>query len=310
MIKDIKFANHDEWLAIRHKYIGGSDAAAVIGMSPYKSAYTLWAEKTDKIPAFAGNITTEVGAFLEEKVAELFTRETQKKVRKHNSTMVNDAYPFACANVDRLIVGEKAFLEIKTTNSFPIMRQLRNSDEFPDAYYAQCVHYFAVTGLQKCYLAVLVNCRELKIYEMERDEDEINALMSAEASFWENVKTNTPPAVDGTESTSDTLKTLYPGSNGDEISLVGYDKYLADYIEISQQIKTLKTMQDEAANKVKAYMGDSAKAVSDAYKVSWATSERRTFDTNRFVKDHPDMDIDGYYNVTSARTFKVTEVSK
>ena len=62
MINEIKYANHEEWLSIRHKYIGGSDAGAVIGMNPYKSRYTLWAEKTGKMPEFGGNITTKVGA--------------------------------------------------------------------------------------------------------------------------------------------------------------------------------------------------------------------------------------------------------
>ena len=214
MIEKIKYENHEEWLSIRSKYIGGSDAGAVVGLNPYKSAYALWAEKTGKVPGFEGNLTTKVGAYLEELVAKLFEEETGKKVQRMNTSIHNTDYPYAIANIDRKVIGEKALLEIKTTNSIPIMKQLRGT-EFPEAYYAQVVHYLAVTGLEKAYLAVLVNCRELKIYELERDQAEIDALMGAEDAFWKLVESDTPPAVDGSDSTGDTLLSMYPASTGE-----------------------------------------------------------------------------------------------
>ena len=123
MIKKVSTTSHEDWLSLRSKYIGGSDAAAVVGMSPFSSPYSLWAEKTGKIPEFEGNLTTEVGSYLEEFVAKLFERETGKKVRRKNRMLINTDYPWAFGDVDRMVVGEKAFLEIKTTNSFPIMKQ-------------------------------------------------------------------------------------------------------------------------------------------------------------------------------------------
>lgn len=306
-IKEFEFKNHEEWLSIRSKYIGGSDAGAVVGMNPYKSRYTLWAEKTGKIPEFEGNITTKVGTYLEQLVANMFEEETGKKVRKKNRTMVNEEYPFACANVDRLVVGEKALLEIKTTNSLPLMKKLRSSDEFPEAYYAQVVHYLAVTGLKKAYLAVLINCREFKVYELERDQAEIDALMEAEKEFWKLVENDTPPAADGDASTSETLTTLYPESNGETVNLFGFDNDLKQYTDLQAQIKALTALKDEMANKVKEYMKEASRAESDKFKVSWASSVRRTFDAKRFASDHPDMDLEDYYKETSSRIFKVTE---
>ena len=306
MTKEIKYSTHEEWLDIRSKYIGGSDAGAVVGMNPYKSRYTLWAEKTKKVPSFEGNTTTRVGAYLEQLVAEMFEEETGKKVRKKNSTMVNDLYPFACANVDRMIVGEKAFLEIKTTNSFPIMKSLRNSEEFPEAYYCQVVHYLAVTGLEKAYLAVLINCRELKIYEMERDQAEIDALMGAEEAFWKLVETNTPPAVDGDESTTETLKTLYPNANGETVDLFAYNSLLDQYIDLTSQIKELSDLKEEVGNRVKDFMKEAGKGESDRFSVSYANTTRKTFDAKRFSAENGNLNLDPYYNVTTSRTFKVT----
>lgn len=307
MITEFKTDSHDEWLALRHKYIGGSDASAVIGMNPYKSPYTLWAEKTNKLAQFDGNVTTKVGAYLEELVAKMFEEETGKKVRRKNATLVNEQYPFACANIDRMVVGEDSILEIKTTNSIPLMKALRNTEEFPEAYYAQVVHYMAVTGARKAYLAVLINCREFKIYELERDQAEIDALMAAEKEFWHRVEKNVPPAVDGMDSTSDTLTTIYPESTDDSVDLFAFEGDLKQYSSLTSQIKELTTLKDEIANRIKDYMRDAGHGECNGYKVSYVTSSRKTFDAKKFSSEHKDMILDNYYNVTTSRTFKVTE---
>ena len=305
-IVELSYSSHDEWLQLRMNYIGGSDAGAVIGANPYKSAYALWAEKTGRIPEFQGNLITEVGSYLESFVAKLFEKTTGKKVRKKNRILVNEKYPFACADVDRMIVGEKALLEIKTTNSFLIMRQLR-STEFPDAYYAQCVHYLAVTGWERIYLAVLVNCRDFKIYCLERDQDEINALMSAEKEFWKMVREDTAPAPDGADSTAAAINTLYPESTEKSVNLDELDNALEAYMSYNAQVKVLASLRDEQANIIKEYMKEAGRGESDRFKVSYITSERRTFDTKRFEKEHNDIDLQSYYKTSTSRMFKVIE---
>ena len=307
MIKEIEYSSKEEWLALRRKLgIGGSDSASVIGLNPYKGAYTLWAEKTGKIPEFEGNLTTEVGSFLEEFVAQLFTRETGKKVRRKNRILVNDDYPFAFADVDRMVVGEKALLEIKTTNSFPVMKKIKNK-EYPEQWYCQMTHYLAVSGLEKAYLAVLVGCRDFKIFEIERDEAEISALMCEEEKFWNMVQTNTPPLADGLESTSKTITALYPESNTNNVNLYSFQNEIARYMELSEQIKALEAAKEEAANKVKAFLGEAGSGECERYRVSWTSSERRSFDSKRFAKENPDIDMDSYYKTSTYRTFKVTE---
>lgn len=306
MVKKISYNSKEEWLSLRKGFIGGSDAASVIGLNPYKGAYALWAEKTGKIPEFEGNITTRVGAYLEDLVAKMFTEETGKKVRRENRMLVNDQYPFACADVDRMVVGEDSLLEIKTTNSIPVMKKVRNG-EFPETFYCQMMHYLAVSGLKKAYLAVLIECRDFKIFELERDEGEIAALMTSEEQFWHCVQTNTPPAADGSESTSDTLSALYPTSNGDTVSLFAYEAELAQYIALTAQIKALEAQRDECANKVKAFMNEAGRGESSRHRVSWTTAERRTFDSKRYLKDNPEADKEEYYKTSSYRTFKVTE---
>ncbi len=307
MIKEISYKSHEEWLDLRRQLgIGGSESGSVVGFNPYKSAYTLWAEKTKKVPEFSGNLTTEVGSYLEPFVAELFERETGKKVRRKNRILVNTDYPWAFADVDRLVVGEKALLEIKTTNSLPNMRKFKNG-EYPESWYCQITHYLAVSGLEKAYLAVLIGCKEFKLFEVERDEEEIAALMKAEEQFWNNVKTNTPPAVDGSESTSKTIGTIYPDSDGDSCSLMAYENDLMQYLALGTQIKALEEQQKEMANRVKAFMNTAGKGESNRYKVSWSTSVKKTFDTKAFAADHKDIDLNKYYKTSSYRVFKVSE---
>ena len=305
-ITKVKTANHEEWLKLRSQYIGGSDAAAVVGLNAYASPYSLWAEKTGKVPGFAGNLATEVGTFLEEFVAQKFAQETGKKVRKCNQSFLNSQYPFAIANIDREIIGEDAGLEIKTTDTLNLKKF--KGGEYPANYYAQMVHYMAVTGKQRWYLAVLIGNKEFKWFVIERDESEIAALMTAEADFWELVKTDTPPAVDGTSATSETLKTIYSESDDSVCDLTAFSTNLHQYIALKNQIKELETLADEAANKIKEFMGSSGGGECECFKVSWKTQSRSTFDRKRFEKENPDVDLSGYYKTSTARVFRVSEM--
>lgn len=306
-ITKVKTANHEEWLKLRSKYIGGSDAAAVVGLNPFSSPYALWAEKTGKAPGFEGNLATEVGTYLEEFVAQKFAKETGKKVRKCNASFLNSQYPFAIANIDREIVGEDAGLEIKTTDSLNLKRF--KGGDYPANYYAQMVHYMAVTGKQKWYLAVLIGNKEFLWFTLERDEAEIAALMAAERDFWELVKTDTPPTIDGLKATTEAIKTIYTDSTDVVVDLSPFAISLEQFAALNKQIKELETQRDEAANSIKAYMGEAWGGDSNRFKVVWKSQTRRTFDNKRFAEENPNIDLSKYYNETIVRPFKVTEIN-
>lgn len=305
MITKIKTANHEEWKALRGKYIGGSDAAAVVGLNPYRSQYSLWAEKTGRLPGFEGNLATEVGTFLEEFVAQKFAEVTGKKVRKANQSFLNSDYPWAIANIDREIVGEDAGLEIKTTSEMNL-RKFKGG-EYPAQYYCQAVHYMAVTGKKRWYLAVLIGNREFRWFVIERDEDEIKALMDAEKMFWGMVQKGIPPMADGNPGTGEAITAMYPESNGEEIDLYGYEDEAAKYLDICQQIRDLETLREIHANNLKSYMQTAERAEGSRHRVTWKSGTRETFDHRRFIKDNPNMDLSQYFKKTVTRTFRVTE---
>lgn len=305
MITRVSTANHEEWLALRHKYIGGSDAAAVVGLNPWCSPYALWAEKTGRLPGFEGNLATEVGTFLEEFVAQKFAEVTGKKVRRCNQSWFNSDYPWAIANIDREIVGEDAGLEIKTTSELNLKKF--KGGEFPANYYCQCMHYMAVTGKKRWYLAVLVGNREFLWFTIERDEDEIAALMAEEKAFKAMVDSDTPPMADGASSTSTTLFTLYPNSIDDTIGIGSFEWDLDNYFRLKEQKKNIEMTIDGIENRIKAHLGECARGEGERYKVSWKTQYRSTFDSKKFIEDHPEMDVSKYFKKSNSRPFKVTE---
>ena len=297
---------HEVWLEHRRNSIGGSDAASIIGLNPYCSPYAVWADKLGRIPPKEDNEAMRLGRDLEDYVAKRFTEKTGKKVRRENSIIYNPDYPFAHANVDRLVVGEDAGLECKTTSSLNLKR-FKNG-EYPEQYYVQSVHYMMVTGAKKWYVAVLVLGVDFFVFEIERDEGEILALAESEASFWEYVSKKSPPPTDGKKSTSEAIVAMYPDSTDDGIvSLLAYESDLRLYMVLGQRIAELKQLQDGYANKVKSYLGETASGTSERYKVSWKTAERATFDLKRFIEDHKSLDLTDYYKKTTYRTFKVTE---
>lgn len=297
---------HEEWLAHRQKSIGGSDASAILGMNTYCSPYTVWADKLGKLPPKEDNEAMRLGRDLEDYVAKRFTEKTGKRVRRENNIIINPDFTYAHANVDRMVVGEDAGLECKTTSAMNL-KKFKNG-EYPENYYVQCVHYLMVTGAKRWYLGVLILGVGFRDFVIERDEGEIAALAKSEEAFWEYVKTNTPPMTDGSDSTSETLTTIYPESNDNTVNLFAYEDSLRQYTAIGKQIDELKKLKDEAANNVKAFMGEAGKGESNNFKVSWSSYLKTTFDHKKFAADNPNLDLTQYYKSSNARTFRVTEI--
>lgn len=111
--------NRSKWLKMRKAGIGGSEAAAIVGLNPWKSAFQLWMEKTGQVEPedLSDNEYVYWGNVLEQAVADRFCELTGKKVQRRGM-LQDDEYPYMLASVDRMVVGENAGLECKTTNAF------------------------------------------------------------------------------------------------------------------------------------------------------------------------------------------------
>ena len=310
-----------EWLAERRKSIGGSDAAAIVGLNPYATQYTVWADKTGRLPDKPDSEAMRQGRDFEQYVADRFTELTGKKTRKVNAIIKNPAYPWASANIDRDVVGESAGLECKTT-SVMNLRKFKGG-EFPSQYYVQCCQYMAIMGNDRWFLAVLVLNQGFMVYQLTRIEnddvpewcsgsvyisdDEITALMEAEKAFWKLVKSDIPPAFSGTQADSDALAAIYKGDEGNDaaVSLFGRDGEIDRYFEISDRIKELETQRDKIKQTLQGDLGDQSTGTTENYKVTWRQQTRSSFDAKRFAEENPDFDLSGYYKQSTFRKFDI-----
>lgn len=296
---------HDEWLLFRRDAIGGSDAAAIIGLNPYASPLTVWMDKLGKSAPKEETEAMRIGHDLEDYVAKRWEEATGKKVRRKNAIIYNDAYPFAHANIDRDVVGENALLECKTTNVLNL-KKFKNGD-FPATYYVQCMHYIMVTGAERAYLAVLVLGQGFYHYTIERNEDEIAALAAAESEFWGYVQRKEEPPAVGMKCDSEALNGQYPQSNGAKVDLFGRASSMARFLEIKEQVKKLEAEADEIANIIKQELGENERGEDGNYYATWKTQARSTFDAKRFAKENPDVDLTPYYKASTARVFSIKE---
>lgn len=291
---------------LRRNSIGGSDAAAIVGLNEFSSPYSVWADKMGLLPDKEDNEAMRQGRDLEQYVAERFEEATGKRVRRSNFTWYNTDYPFAHANVDRIIIGEDAGLECKTTS---MLNHHNFADgEYPANYYVQCQHYMAVTGKKRWYLAVLVLNKGFYWYCIDRDQKEIDALMAAEAALWECVQNKTQPPIDGTNATTEALRVIYAdGVPSSMIDLYGREGTVQNLMRLKEHIKELEHQAAEYENELKADMGDYETGYAGEFKVSWKNSERTSFDVKKFEKENPGLDLTPYYKKSAFRSFKITK---
>ena len=199
-----------EWLKNRKK-IGGSDAAAIIGQSPYKSNVELWKEKTGQsIPEdISEKPYVKYGTEAEEHLRELFKLDFPEYRVEYveNNSFSNETFPFAQASLDGWMYdkeGRLGILEIKTTNIMQSQQKEKWKDRIPDNYYCQVLHYMAVLEADFVILKAQLKYEftdaiylQTRHYRIEREDvaDDIAYLMRKEKEFWEKVETGNRPAL-------------------------------------------------------------------------------------------------------------------
>lgn len=191
----------EEWLEERKKGIGGSDAAAILGLNPYKDNIKLWEEKTGRRQAedISEKEYVKYGTNAEDLLRELFKLDYPKYEVRHdeNTIIKHPKYPFLFASLDGTLIdketGEMGILEIKTTNILQSMQKEKWKEKIPDNYYCQVLHYLNVTGYSfviiKAQLKydydgeIKLDTRHYKILKEEVAED-MKMLEEKEIEFW------------------------------------------------------------------------------------------------------------------------------
>lgn len=279
--------DRDAWLDVRRQGVGGSDVAAIMGLSRWKGAYSLWAEKTGlMVPGdISDRPAVEWGNRLEPLVAEKYRDvHPDRTVRRVNAVLRSIKRPWAQASLDYEVRDPElgwGVLEIKTAG-------LRSSREWEDGvpvfYQTQVAHYLSVTGRAFADVAVLIGGSDWREYRIMRDEDDIRAVDSAVDRFWRMVEERTPPEVGWTYSDSRAVFEL-SGPHGDGYRSMD-ERMVAEWREAKEAADEADKRLKEAANRLKAAIGDARGMEGDSGRVVWSRGTRERFDTKRFKKDH------------------------
>lgn len=188
----------EDWLRYRKCGITGTDAGAILGLNPYRSAFQVYHDKISDTIENIDNEAMRQGRDLEDYVAQRFSEETGFKVRRANAIYQSEEHPLLLADFDRLIVGQKAGLECKTVSPFSADKWA--DGKIPAHYLAQVNHYLAVSGFDCWYIAALIFGKELVIHKIISDKAVLDNLIAEEEHFWKyNVMPEIAPTPTGSE---------------------------------------------------------------------------------------------------------------
>lgn len=310
---ETKDLSREDWLEVRKNGIGGSDAAAAVGLSPYMSPLELWLIKTGRdanLPKPNSDDTTEPvywGVLLEPIVAASYTKQTGNKVRRVNAVLRHPTIPFMLANVDREVVGNRdvQLLECKTAGEFGA-RLWRGG--VPEYVQLQVQHQLAVTGKSAADVAVLLCGQKLEVHRVARDDALIARLIELEAAFWRFVETDTPPPPDGSESAERALRCLYPGAGGtvdfkDDRRL---SSAFADLVTVRADIEARQHIEAKLRQTIAQAMGEADRAEFETGSVSYKRSKDGAgVDLKRLLTDHPNLATQYAITKAGSRRFLV-----
>lgn len=293
----------EAWLKYRKRGIGGSDAGAVCGLNPYRTAIQVYYDKTSDEIEEIDNEAMRQGREFEDYVARRFTEATGKKVRRANAMFYDERNPFMLADVDRMVVGENAGLECKTAS--PYMADKWQDGKIPMSYQIQCHHYMSVCNADAWYIAVLIYGREFKYYRMERDEEMIADLIHIEQDFWENcVLKGQIPEPDGSKIADTVIAEYFKQSRQEVIPLTGFDEKLQRRQELVAVIDKMEREKKQIEQELKLYLGEAEQAENERFFVSWKAVNSNRLDEKRLKEEQPQV-YEKYRKMITSRRFTV-----
>ncbi len=270
----------EDWPTVRPKYslgpfIGGSETGSIRGVNSFTSGYTLLRRKRglEEFPDISGQLNVQRGNSLEPIVLDETAEILDTNIFKPNCMLLHEEYPWAIADFDG-VTDDEWIVEVKTTSSYPMIEQAK-SGEVPLTYLSQGDHYLSFTQFEGCpnpgkhfkgiVYAILHQIHQpLIILKVTREErlKHIESLMLLEKAFIDLFKNDEMPEPDGHPSTSRSLKAQY--DTGRE-SITASDQHVIlreTHKKASSQIKELEKIKLQAANSLRASMGNDVQRIA------------------------------------------------
>lgn len=311
----------EDWLTLRQSGIGGSDIAAILGVSPYATAYDVYQSKTQPVSEDS-NEFAYWGTVLEDTVAREFSKRSGLKIQNVNYLMRHPTHRFAIANIDRAVVNRDVsgnvrfkdgklttdqIVEIKTASEY-VGKNWGNedSDEVPDQYQCQAQWYMGVTGVDVCHMAVLIGGNKYRQYRIERNQDLIDVLFETAHDFWHN---HVLAGIEPDATTLQNAKDKYPRHDPDTTLDVEPDSEVAKVFEhyesLKAQEKEVKAALELAqTDLICQIQNNEALAIDGEVVATYKTQVSNRFDSKSFKTDMPEL-AERYTKQSESRVMRV-----
>ena len=253
-----------EWLELRRQGLGASDMAAVMGVSPYKTPYQLWAEKTGATPPQKVGAAAQRGVILEDAVGRYYEEERGVKLRKSNGIIRLKQHPRIMASLDRTIVGEpKGIVEIKTSASprwsmWPV----------PPEVVIQTHVQMGILGVEWCDVVALLGGLVFKIERVQFDPALWAEIQRSAMAFLEAVDTKTPPALEALDAQAYGIAT--PQASDEFVAATAdLERVYAQLREVNAELHFVEEKKGALEIILKEAIGERAGLAGNGWTVYW-----------------------------------------
>lgn len=326
----------NEWLAYRRRGIGGSDAAAVLGISPFRTARDLYHDKLDIVTADdqVNWVAKEVGTLLEDLVARIFAEKTGLHIFQRKFIFQHPHYPWMLADLDYLVSlpdGSLAILECKTCNFNAKDNWWYNGQETVPIYYeCQGRHYMCVMNINRVFFCCLYGNSEdnVIIRSIDRDRAYEDELIALEDDFWHNhvlAKIPPPYTEDGDLILESLRRSLGPADEDAPPILITppqfskvkrYMELQSEKKKLDSEIKRLDAELERTKALIVADMGTSCRAtyedLSGSYLITFKPSKRPVIlknDLERMKAIDPEI-YTKYVTISESRRFNIKKLKE
>lgn len=317
----------------RSKFLGGSDAAAVMGLSPWATPVELWEQKTGRkqkpAPDDAAKRRFDRGHRLEPFIRDMATDKLQAQGLQVELIASNERYtdpehPFLSCEIDfelRLtgsieiggnvheFRGEHINCDAKSVTGFARKKWGEvDTEDVPIEYAAQFMHGLMITGRRYCLVAALRSFDDVDVFWTVRDDETIAGMRPRLVSFWlDHVLRDVPPD----PMVFDDIKALFPIDNGDPIEATQeVAMKVGRMLDVKEQIKRLEEQEDQLKFEIAGFISPHSILTFGGKEIaSWKAQQTSRFDQEALKEAEPELSAK-YTTTTTMRVMRIKKGKK
>lgn len=287
------------WLEERRAGLGGTDAAAILGLSPWANPLQVWLEKRGEGVPRPDSEAMYWGRALEDPIARRYMEVTGRRVWNPERVYRHKEHPMLIGTPDRLSLDDARGLEVKTASDrFAHEWGEPGTDAIPQHYVVQCLHYMSVVDVDLWDVAVLIGASDFRVYTIRRNRDLEQAITTRLTEWWtRHIVGGERPELDGSVATRDYLQRAHPFNKLDMLKSDDIaDALAADLRAARAVLDEWGPRADEAANRLRAIIGDHEGVEGADWRATWKSPKASTV-----------VDWEGYARALVAEMGKVAE---